>query len=182
MTLRIADFLTITTADDNGTDIPRYTNFRAVIPLDENRRYTSNGGQVTIRIEVDDAHIDGDDQTSYLFEADIPAAHVNDNPSDFLTAALDVLAAEGFELAGPGWSASSDRFTARIEAIAKPAPEVVRVVELLASSAYPKVAEHALGVSSDVIDTAIAWGLVRVVRVQPTLAKPGGERMLAVAA
>ncbi|HEY6115913.1 MAG TPA: hypothetical protein VI172_08145 [Candidatus Dormibacteraeota bacterium] len=114
-----ADFAPIRTTNDNGTDISRYTNFRAAIDLATARRYiTTTGGQPDLRIEADDAHADmqghGDDPTTYIWQSEMTGNDV-DQPHHLLTSAADnMLAAEGFRPAG-AWVVTSDLIHVAIE-------------------------------------------------------------------
>jgi hypothetical protein len=117
--ITIAHHFTTTTTDDDGVKIPRFTNFRAVIPIDESRRYISNGGEVSVRIEAHDAHAEmrgyGDNPNSYLWESVVPGVHVHDRPGDIQSAALEVLYREGVQLADVCWTWDGRRYVSAIE-------------------------------------------------------------------
>jgi hypothetical protein len=102
---RTADLLTVRTLDDNGTDIPRFTNFRALIALADASRFGSH--EVDLRIVADDAHAEanghGDDPELYVWQASIPAADVSNSATDMLADALGMLRAEGFEVSADSW-------------------------------------------------------------------------------
>lgn len=118
-----ADLFKVTTYADSGAEIPRFTNFQAVIPLAENRRYVSSGGQVSVRIEAEDEDTFWDDcQASNVWESLVPHRHVSDDADQILATATDALAREGFRVAG-GWTCDGgDNWAAPIE----PMPEMPR--------------------------------------------------------
>jgi hypothetical protein len=112
-----AELLTARTADDQGNDIPRFTNFRVVVPLSENRRVLlSSGGEVSVRIEAHDAEIDAADKNSYLWEGLVPHRHVSDYADYILETAADELARQGFRVDAAGWVTDGENWTAGIEA------------------------------------------------------------------
>lgn len=121
MTDLVSSWASITTLDDNGSTIPRFTNFRAVIPLDENRRYPANCGEVTLRIEARDADKatagNPGDGNLYLYETSLQGAHVDDSPATYLPIAVQILAEQGFKLTGE-YGADNGRLTAGIEVAA----------------------------------------------------------------
>ena len=114
-----ADFAAIRTTDDQGNDIPRYTNFRAVIDLADIRRYPhTTGGTPTVRIVADDAQADlqghPDNPAVNIVETELEDAQVDDLVATIADKARAVLATEGFDIDGVwGWGSPEVR-TAKI--------------------------------------------------------------------
>jgi hypothetical protein len=99
-------------------DEPRYIGFRIVVDLNEARRYSSNGGQITALVVAYDTYED-DVPTVNLWESDIPGARTGDNLSDIFKGAITVLAQENCRLAEGVWSRTGDNtYAAEIEVAA----------------------------------------------------------------
>lgn len=111
-----ADLLKVTTYGDNGAEVPRFTNFRAVIPMADCRRYVTSGAEVSVRIEAEDAETFWDEcRASNLWEALLPGVNVDSDPADLFAAAIKALADEGFRVNGIVWDASQLRYSRGIE-------------------------------------------------------------------
>lgn len=116
----MADYLNLTIIDDNGTETLRFTDARAVIPIDEARQ-PGHRGQVTVRIEAQDVLVDRNEMpydTSYLWEADLPGVYVDDQPGEIQSAALEALYREGVYLADICWTWNDGQYTSIIEVAA----------------------------------------------------------------